>query len=78
MEFKSLLVKDTTKEERQRIVEESIGNIEGGCDGCSPGILAMYEPYINGEMELREVTMNFNRGYVSGKEMPTRAECGYK
>lgn len=77
MEIKSLLIKDTTEDERRRIVEESLGNIEAGCDGCSAGILEMYEPYIKGEMELREVTMSFNRGYISGKELPVRGECGY-
>ena len=30
----SILIKDTTREERERIVEESIGNISGSCDGC--------------------------------------------
>ena len=30
----SILIKDTTKEERAKIVEESIGNIAGACDGC--------------------------------------------
>ena len=39
--MKSLLIKDTTKEEREAIVAESLGNIEGGCDGCAPGILEM-------------------------------------
>ena len=29
----SILIKDTTKEERAKIVEESIGNIAGACDG---------------------------------------------
>lgn len=31
----SLLIKDTTKEEREEIVAKSIGNISGACDGCS-------------------------------------------
>lgn len=35
----SILIKDTTKEERAKIVEESIGNIAGACDGCSVGIV---------------------------------------
>ena len=35
----SILIKDTTREERARIVDEAIGNIEGLCDGCSPGLL---------------------------------------
>jgi len=77
MEIKSLLIKDTTEAERRKIVEESLGNIEAGCDGCSAGILEMYEPYIRGEMELREVTMSFNRGYISGEELPPRSGCGY-
>ena len=37
----SILIKDTTKEERAKIVEESIGNIAGACDGCSVGIVAV-------------------------------------
>ena len=40
--MKSLLIKDTTKEERMAIIEESVGDDAGGCDGCSAGILKMY------------------------------------
>ena len=29
------LIKDTTKEEREKIVEESLGNMSATCDGCS-------------------------------------------
>ena len=28
------LIKDTTREEREQIVAESLGNIEATCDGC--------------------------------------------
>ena len=28
------LIKDTTVEERKKIVEESLGNISADCDGC--------------------------------------------
>ncbi len=73
--MKSILIKDTTKEERAQIVAEALGNTEGGCDGCAPGIIEMYQPYIDGEMELREVNMSFRRGYVSGKEAPERGAC---
>ena len=31
------LIKDTTREERERIVAESLGNIDASCDGCSSG-----------------------------------------
>lgn len=71
----SILIKDTTKEEREKIVADSIGNIDGGCDSCAPGIIEMYQPYIDGEMELRECNMRFRASYVSGEEVPTRNSC---
>ncbi len=71
----SILIKDTTKEERERIVAESIGNIEGGCDGCAPGLARMYQAYIDGEMELRDINMQFRAGYISGEEAPTKTSC---
>ena len=46
--MKSILVKDTTREERAAIVAEAIGNTEGACDGCAPGIVRMYDEYIEG------------------------------
>lgn len=70
------LIKDTTREERERIVEESLGNIEGGCDGCAPGLAEMYQAYIDGKKELREINMEFNARYVSGMDMPERSGCG--
>jgi len=75
--MKSNLIKDTTKEEREKIVAESIGNISATCDGCSPGIIEMYQAYIDGKKELREVNMEFNARYISGKEAPDRGNCGY-
>ena len=29
----SYLIKDTTEEERRKIVEDTLGNIDGACDG---------------------------------------------
>ena len=75
--MKSLLIADTTREERERIVAESIGNIDGACDGCSPGLLKMYQDYIEGRMELREVNMAFNARYTSGAVGPDRGDCGF-
>ena len=72
--MKSILIKDTTREERAAIVAEAIGNTEGACDGCAPGIVRMYEAYIEGRMELREVNAAF-RGYVFGGEGPERSGC---
>ncbi len=75
--MRSILIKDTTREERERIIEESIGNIEGLCDGCSPGLLRMYQKYIDGEKELSEINREFSRGYVSGMTGPERNGCGF-
>ena len=69
------LIKDTTKEEREAIVAESLGNISATCDGCSAGIVEMYQAYIDGEKELREINMEFNTRYVSGMEGPERRGC---
>ena len=60
------LIKDTTREERKRIVEESLGNISANCDGCMAGLAEMYQEYINGKKEIREINMEFNARYVKG------------
>ena len=69
------LIKDTTREEREKIVEEALGNISGTCDGCSAGLAEMYQAYIDGEKELREINMEFRARYVSGDQGPERAGC---
>ena len=73
----SIRIADTTREERERIVAESIGNIEGLCDGCSPGIIEMYQDYIDGKKELREINAAFRAGYVSGAAGPEKSGCGF-
>ena len=75
--MKSLLIADTTREEREQIVAESIGNIDGLCDGCSPGLLKMYQDYIDGRRELREINMEFIARYTSAMAGPGRSGCGY-
>lgn len=75
--MKSYLIKDTTKEERERIVSESIGNIDGACDGCAAGLADMYQDYIDGKRELREINMDFRARYVSGAAGPQKSGCGY-
>jgi len=67
-----ILIKETTREEREKIVEDAIGNISGVCDGCSAGLIEMYQAYIDGEMELREVNAAFRRSYISGRQGPER------
>jgi len=72
------LISETTKEEREAIVAESLGNIEATCDGCMSGLAEMYQDYIDGKKELREINMEFNARYVHGEDMPGRSGCGYK
>ena len=69
------LIKDTTREEREQIVAESLGNIEATCDGCMSGLAEMYQDYIDGKKDLREINMEFNARYVSGMEGPERRGC---
>lgn len=59
MEIRSILIKDTTKAERIRIVQE-------GLNQCGGSVDAFYEPYINGEKELRELNEEYrsNTGLV--------------
>ena len=56
-----ILISETTKEERERIVAESIGNINGACDGCMAGLADMYQDYIDGKREIREINSAFRK-----------------
>ena len=73
----SILIKDTTREEREKIVAESIGNISGSCDGCMAGLADMYQDYIEGKKEIREINMEFKANYESGIDGPEKKNCGY-
>ena len=75
--YKSLLIKDTTKEEREQIVAESLGNIDGSCDGCAAGLADMYQDYIDGKRELKDINMAFRRGVVSGDGDFEKQGCAY-
>lgn len=69
----SILIKDTTREERIRIAQEGLNQCGGACDFCNGcdnlgggSVDAFYEPYINGEKELREINEEYrsNSGLV--------------
>ncbi len=70
MEYRSLLIKDTTMEERMMIVKKSLEvcgqecEFCNGCDNIGGGRTeTFYQPYIDGEKELFEI----NAEYVGGK-----------
>ena len=69
------LISETTREEREKIVAEALGDIGATCDGCASGIISMYDDYIEGKKELKEITMAFNARYISGDEVPTKRSC---
>lgn len=73
MEIKSILIKDTTREERIRIIQEGLNQCVGACDFCNGcdnlgggSVDSFYEPYINGEKELRQLNEEYrsNMGLV--------------
>ncbi len=63
------LIQNTTKEEREKIVADSLGNISASCDGCMAGLAEMYQDYIEGKKELKDINMEFNARYVSGMDL---------
>ena len=75
--MKSILIKDTTREEREQIVNESLGNVYGGCDDCAVGIIDMYDDYIECRKELREVNAAFKANYESGFCDDEKVGCAY-
>lgn len=73
--MKSILIKDTTKEERAKIVAESLGDdYELGCGYESAGI--NYDLYIEGKKELRELNSEALCGFeVAYSEESSSSSC---
>lgn len=71
MQIKSILIKDTTREERIKIVAQSLAVCGGACDFCSVcdnigggSIDELYQPYIDGEKEIAQINAEYSRGIV--------------
>lgn len=69
--MKSILIKDTTREERIQIVREALYGCGsecefcGGCDNLGGGSVdAMYQPYIEGEKEIAEINAEYRHGAI--------------
>lgn len=73
------LIANTTKEEREKIVRDALEYSDVGCEDCGSALgYDLYEPYINGEMELYEVTQSFQRSYVKADCRMERESCGMR
>ena len=51
----SFLIKDTTKEERKKIVKNAFGLTISSNEMPSKEVIVLTKKYINGEMELEEI-----------------------
>lgn len=60
--MKSVLIKDTTKEERIALIKEWIPDDDGLVD-CDIDLWDMYRDYINGEREIAEINAAFQAEY---------------
>ena len=69
---KSILIKDTTREERERIVHQALWGGCGtecefcsGCDNRGGGRLeALYQAYIDGLKEISEINAEYRAPFV--------------
>ncbi len=68
----SILIKDTTREEREMIIKQSMDCGGGGCENCSSCWLGggspwdMYQDYIDGRKEISEINMEYNARFQRG------------
>ena len=68
----SLLIKDTTREQRIRIVQQALwGSCGTDCEFCSGCDIRgggrwekIYQPYIDGEKEIREINAEYTAPLV--------------
>ena len=69
----SILIKDTTREEREQIIRQSLDCGGGGCENCSSCWLGggspeeIYKDYIDGKREISEINMEYNARYIGGR-----------
>ena len=70
--MKSILIKDTTPEEREKIVQQALyGNCGTDCEFCSGcdirgggRVETIFQPYIDGEKEIAEINADYTASFV--------------
>ena len=65
------LIKNTTREQREKIIKGALSCGGGGCENCSAcgayGAVDpydMYQPYIDGEKEIEDINREFRASYL--------------
>jgi len=62
--MKSILIKDTTKQERVEIIREWLP-IEDGLEDCEIDLWEMYRDYIDGKREVAEINAAFQADFYT-------------
>ena len=81
--MRSILIKDTTREERIRIVHQALWGACGidcefcsGCDNRGGGRTeSIYQPYIDGIKEIREINEECRAPVVRGEQRSCGRGC---
>ena len=72
--MKSILIKDTTREEREEIIRSAL-DCTGGCANCSSCCLGggnpwdIYRDYIDGKREIRAINMEYMERYRRNRQI---------
>ena len=73
--MRSILIKDTTREEREQIIRESLDCGGGGCENCSSCWLGggspfdIYQDYIDGKREISEINRTYMDQYRQNRKI---------
>lgn len=72
--MKSILIKDSTREEREEIIRSSL-DCGGGCENCSSCWLGggspwdVYQDYIDGKREIKDINMGYMEEYRQDRQI---------
>ena len=71
--MQSILIRDTTRAQREQIVRQGLAACGSSCEGCNGcdnlgggRVDAFYQPYIDGEKELWELNAEYRKAFVKG------------
>jgi hypothetical protein len=69
--MQSILIKDTTREQREAIIRQSLASCGGSCEFCNGcdnlgggRVEDIYRPYIEGEKEIAQINMEYRSNLV--------------